>query len=52
MPFAKEQKERYGICWSAFYISINKKTGEKYCPGVFNLKAPIMTPMQFGMRYK
>lgn len=41
-------KNKLGYCWSALAISV--KNGEAYCPGIYNLKAPIMSPMQFGLR--
>lgn len=44
----KHEKNKWGLCWPAFAISM--KNGEKYCPGIYNLKAPIMSPKQFGLR--
>lgn len=46
--YLEHEKNKWGLCWSAFAISI--KNDEKYCPGIYNLKAPIISPMQFGLR--
>lgn len=44
----RHEKNKRGYCWSALAISVNN--GEAYCLGIYNLKAPIMSPMQFGLR--
>lgn len=50
-PYAqlRHKKNSLGFCWSALAIRV-KENGEKYCPGIYNLKAPIMSPRQFGLR--
>lgn len=47
----KHFKNKWGLCWCALAIRANE-AGEKYCPGIYNLKAPIMSPKQFGMYHK
>lgn len=49
-PYAqlRHKKTSLGLCWSA--LAIRVENGEVYCPGIYNLKAPIMSPKQFGLR--
>ena len=39
------------VC-KAFFGLTRLKDGSLYCPGTYNLKAPIMSPKQFGLYKK
>lgn len=43
----KEFRNQYGLC--NVYFAINRqKDGSVYCPGIYNLKAPVLSPKQFA----
>ena len=44
----KDFRNRFGLCNVYFAIS-RLKDGSIYCPGNFNLKAPILSPKQFAV---
>ena len=43
----KEFRNQYGLCNVYFAIS-RQKDGTVYCPGIYNLKAPVLSPKQFA----
>ena len=43
----KESRNQYGLCNAYFAIS-RQKDGTVYCPGIYNLKAPVLSPKQFA----
>lgn len=43
----KEFRNQYGLCNVYFAIS-RQKVGTVYCPGIYNLKAPVLSPKQFA----
>ena len=43
----KEFKNKFDLCNAYFAIKEVKGIG-LYCPGTYNLKAPILTPKQFA----
>lgn len=48
LSFSQRQlRDQYGICKCFFAIS-RQEDGTVYCPGIYNLKAPVLSPKQFA----
>ena len=43
----KELRNQYGLC-SVYFAIRCQKDGTFYCPGMYNLKAPVLSPKQFA----
>lgn len=43
----KEFRNKYGLC-NVFFAIRTLENGTTYCPGNFNLKAPVLSPKQFA----
>lgn len=43
----KEFRNKYGLC-NVYFAIKTQKDGSAYCPGIYNLKAPVLSPKQFA----
>lgn len=43
----KEFRNKYGL-FNVFFAIRTLKNGATYCPGIYNLKAPVLSPKQFA----
>lgn len=43
----KEFRNQYGLC-NVYFAIRSQKDGSVYCPGIYNLKAPVLSPKQFA----
>lgn len=43
----KEFKNQHGLC-NVYFAIRRQKDGTVYCPGIYNLKAPVLSPKQFA----
>ena len=43
----KEFRNKHGLC-NVYFAIRTLKNGTTYCPGNFNLKAPVLSPKQFA----
>ena len=48
LSFSQRQlRNQYGLC-DCFFAITRLKNGTAYCPGIYNLKAPVLSPKQFA----
>lgn len=47
----KEFRNKYRLC-NVYFAITRLKDGTVYCPGNFNLKAPILSPKQYAVSRK
>jgi len=48
LSFSQRQfRDQYGLC-NCFFAITRLKNGTVYCPGIYNLKAPVLSPKQFA----